>query len=71
MDVSIQGPIDVDYVGLGEELRLAVGADEAGEDFVARPHLHWTTSIVNGLRHPALAVGAKRAVESDAFHGVV
>ena len=71
VDVSVDGPVEPDRVGLGEEVGLAVRADEVAEDFVARLDLDGAASVVDGCGYGAYAVGARCSVEPNAFHGVV
>ena len=71
MDVAIQGPIDIDLVWIGEVLSLAVGADEATKDPVARLDVNFAAVVIDSCMCSGEAIRTECAIEADTFHGVV
>ena len=71
MKVAFHRPVDPYSVGFGEELGFPVGINEANKNLVTGIQSDWSTSVVDSCLDSGFAVGAKGAVESDAFHRVV
>lgn len=71
VDVVLHRPVDAHVIGVGEELGLPIGINEADEDLVTRLDPDRSTAIVDGGRNLTLPIGAESAVESDPFHRVV
>lgn len=62
VDVGIHRPVDAYGVGLWEDGGVAVGADEAAEDVVARFYADGFAAVIDGGGDGGAAVGAEGAV---------
>ena len=71
MDVAIQGPIDVDLVGVRKVFRLAVGADKAAKDLVTRLDVNFPAVVIDSRLCSGETIRTESAVETNTFHGIV